>query len=128
MTPKPENTTSYTLEPSPAYENKGYVNNEKSSSCPAPIVEATPTATEVEVEKQPDGQVVQQRVIDFDDLLPHIGEFGRYQKILFLLMIPFAFFVAFVYFSQIFLTLVPDEHWCRVPELEIFNNLTREER
>lgn len=63
--------------------------------------------------------------IDFDDLLPHIGEFGTYQRILFVLMIPFAFFVAWVYFSQIFITLVPEEHWCRVPELE---NLTVEER
>lgn len=63
--------------------------------------------------------------IDFDDLLPHIGEFGRYQKILFLCMIPFAFFVAFVYFSQIFITLVPDEHWCNVPEL---SDLSLEER
>ncbi|XP_037931141.1 organic cation transporter protein-like [Teleopsis dalmanni] len=56
-------------------------------------------------------------VLDFDDILPMIGEFGRYQKMLFLLMIPFAFFVAFVYFSQIFLTLIPDQHWCQVPEL-----------
>lgn len=55
--------------------------------------------------------------MDFDDLLPHVGEFGRYQQMLFLLMIPFAFFVAFVYFSQIFITLVPEEHWCNVPEL-----------
>uniref|UniRef100_A0A336K3J5 CSON009535 protein n=1 Tax=Culicoides sonorensis TaxID=179676 RepID=A0A336K3J5_CULSO len=64
-------------------------------------------------------------VMDFDDLLPHIGEFGRYQKILFLCMIPFAFFVAFVYFSQIFITLVPEEHWCNVPELA---DLSVEER
>ena len=55
--------------------------------------------------------------VDFDDLLPHIGEFGTYQKILFILMIPFAFYVAWVYFSQIFITLVPEEHWCLVPEL-----------
>lgn len=55
--------------------------------------------------------------IDFDDILPHIGEFGTYQKILFFLMIPFAFSVAFVYFSQIFLTLVPDKHWCHIHEL-----------
>lgn len=60
----------------------------------------------------------EQRHLDFDDLLPHIGEFGMYQKLLFLLMIPFAFSVAFVYFTQIFITLVPEEHWCRVPELE----------
>lgn len=55
--------------------------------------------------------------LDFDDILPHIGEFGTYQKILFFLMIPFAFSVAFVYFSQIFITLVPDKHWCRIDEL-----------
>lgn len=63
--------------------------------------------------------------MDFDELLPHVGEFGFYQRVLFVLMIPFAFFVAWVYFSQIFITLVPEGHWCRVPELE---NLTVEER
>lgn len=63
--------------------------------------------------------------LDFDDILPHIGEFGTYQKILFFLMIPFAFSVAFVYFSQIFLTLVPEKHWCRISELE---HLTIEQR
>lgn len=56
--------------------------------------------------------------MDFDDLLPHIGEFGRYQKILFLLMIPYATFLVFVYFTQIFITLVPEHHWCFVPELQ----------
>lgn len=62
--------------------------------------------------------------VDFDDVLPHLGEFGRYQKMLFLLLAPFMFFVAFVYFSQIFITLTPD-HWCYVPGLEF---LTPEER
>lgn len=65
------------------------------------------------------------KVKDFDDLLPYIGEFGWYQKILFLLMIPFAFFVSIVYFSQIFMTIVPEQHWCWIPELA---NLTAEER
>ncbi|XP_031842357.1 organic cation transporter protein-like isoform X1 [Nomia melanderi] len=65
------------------------------------------------------------RDMDFDDLLPYVGEFGLYQKILFILMIPFASFVAWVYFSQIFITLIPDEHWCWVPELE---NLTADQR
>lgn len=54
--------------------------------------------------------------LDFDDVLPHLGEFGKYQKLLFLLLAPFMFFVAFVYFSQIFITLTP-EHWCNIPEL-----------
>lgn len=65
------------------------------------------------------------KIIDFDDLLPHVGEFGLFQKILFLCMIPFAFFVAFVYFSQIFITLVPEEHWCIAPELSHLDLDTR---
>lgn len=71
------------------------------------------------------GKGDEKETLEFDDLLPHIGEFGIYQKILFLLMIPFAFFVAWVYFSQIFITIVPEKHWCWVPEL---SNLTVEER
>lgn len=55
-------------------------------------------------------------IADFDDILPHIGEFGTYQIILFLLTAPFCFFLAFSYFSQVFITLIPD-HWCAVPEL-----------
>lgn len=66
-------------------------------------------------------------LLDFDDLLPHVGEFGLYQKLLFLFMIPFAFFVAWIYFSQFFMTLVPENHWCRVPQLDN-TNLTREQR
>lgn len=61
------------------------------------------------------------KVKDFDDLLPYLGQFGWYQRILFLLMIPFAFFFAFVYFSQIFMTITPEQHWCYVPELANLN-------
>lgn len=64
---------------------------------------------------------VDKPLLDFDDVLPHIGDFGFYQKCLFLLMIPFAWFVAFVYFSQIFITLVPEGHWCNIPELQDLN-------
>nr|CAH7757723.1 unnamed protein product [Callosobruchus chinensis] len=73
----------------------------------------------------PHGEASMEEPFEFDDLLPHIGEFGIYQKILFLLMIPFSFFVAWVYFTQIFISIVPEKHWCWVPELE---NLTAEER
>jgi hypothetical protein len=133
MSPKPED--SYTVEHSPdpesfpsdsirkdesaiknGYTNDGYLNNELSV---IPKLELTGDLKQNQQQPQP------KQIIDFDDLLPYIGEFGRYQKILFLLMIPFAFFVAFVYFSQIFITLVPEEHWCRVPELQ---NLTVEQR
>jgi hypothetical protein len=64
-------------------------------------------------------------IMDFDEMLPHIGGFGLYQKILFIMLGPFAFFVAFVYFTQIFITVTPEEYWCRIPEL---TNLTPEQR
>lgn len=76
-------------------------------------------------ERRPSGEREETEVLDFDDILPYLGEFGLYQRILFLLMIPFTFFVSFVYFSQIFMTLIPDDFWCMVPELQ---NMTVEER
>jgi hypothetical protein len=54
--------------------------------------------------------------IDFDYVLPFIGEFGTYQMILFFLAAPFCFFEAFSLFSQVFITLVPG-HSCHVPQL-----------
>ena len=54
--------------------------------------------------------------MDFDDVLPHVGEFGTYQIVLFFLTAPFCFFLAFSYFSQVFITLV-DVHTCHVPQL-----------
>lgn len=62
---------------------------------------------------------------DLDDLFPYIGEFGWYQRLLFLMMLPYATFFAVVYFAQIFMTVAPAEHWCHVPALE---NFTVEER
>lgn len=56
--------------------------------------------------------------VDFDDLLPHIGNFGTYQIILFLLLAPYTLFYVFVYFTQIFITLIPNNYWCNVPELQ----------
>lgn len=54
---------------------------------------------------------------DVDVLLAGCGAFGRYQTFLsFLLCFPFCFYLAFVVFGQVFLSLEPD-HWCRVPEL-----------
>ncbi|EFX84114.1 hypothetical protein DAPPUDRAFT_21975, partial [Daphnia pulex] len=55
-------------------------------------------------------------VVDFDDMLPHVGEFGPYQIALFFLTAPFCFFLAFSYFSQVFITLV-DVHTCHIPQL-----------
>lgn len=114
-----------------AFENDVVLRNlgKSSNDCEVPMKEiqlnedGTKVASSNEGKKDDDKKIIEP--MDFDDILPHIGEFGRYQKILFLMMIPFAFFVAFVYFTQIFITLVPDQHWCWVPELA---HLTKEER
>lgn len=106
----------------------GFINNGFVSECPAQADKHVETK-ELELKEKKNaknatnnsagsGGVQEKSIVDFDDLLPHVGEFGRYQRILFLLMIPFAFYVAFVYFSQIFITIVPEQHWCWVPELE----------
>jgi len=52
-------------------------------------------------------------MIDFDMMLVHVGEFGIYQKILFLFQAPFAMFVTFVLFGQLFFYLYPRVYWCR---------------
>lgn len=123
MAPKPqENITSVTDDNK--YDDRGYVNNafeNEKNTLPCIISTIATNNKNKDISSTEPATVA----MDFDDLLPHIGDFGLYQKILFLLMIPFAFFVAFVYFSQIFMTLVPEEHWCKVPELD---HLSLEER
>ncbi|XP_014227687.1 carcinine transporter-like [Trichogramma pretiosum] len=57
------------------------------------------------------------RLDSFDDALPYVGDFGRYQFWLLAALLPFGISYSILYFSQIFLTLVPREHWCRVDEL-----------
>lgn len=60
-----------------------------------------------------------------DDLLPQVGEFGRYQKLmLWLVCLPACFPCGFCAFNQLFMAEVPP-HWCYVPEL---SNFTRETR
>lgn len=60
---------------------------------------------------------VQTMSVDFDALLPHIGEMGRYQITLYLLMcIPATLPAAFLAFNQVFLSATP-EHWCHVEPL-----------
>ncbi|XP_017465143.1 PREDICTED: carcinine transporter-like [Rhagoletis zephyria] len=56
--------------------------------------------------------------LDFDDLLPIIGEFGKYQKLLvFGICLPACIPCGFCAFNQIFMANVPDDYWCNVPEL-----------
>ena len=62
----------------------------------------------------------------FDDALPHVGDFGRYQVMLLFALLPFSVAYATLYFSQFFFTLVPKEHWCKVDEL--IDGFTQEQR
>ncbi|KAM3960976.1 carcinine transporter-like [Aphomia sociella] len=63
--------------------------------------------------------------VDYDELLSSAGEFGLYQIILFFSTFPFYVYGVFVYYSQLFMTDVSPNHWCRIPEL---HNLTAHER
>lgn len=61
-----------------------------------------------------------------DELLPLIGEFGRYQKLLvWLICLPACIPCGFCAFNQLFMTDVPADFWCFIPELA---NLSMEER
>lgn len=59
--------------------------------------------------------------IEFDELLPLVGQYGLYQIILFFLLLPFCFFIAFIYMSQMFITLVPENYSCAVEISNDFN-------
>merc|ERR1719331_1395883 len=65
---------------------------------------------------------VQTLSVDFDALLPHVGEMGRYQLALYLLMcIPATLPAAFLAFNQVFLSATPS-HWCKIDHLYQYNN------
>ncbi|XP_037785956.1 carcinine transporter-like [Penaeus monodon] len=68
-----------------------------------------------------------EKSMDFDDLLPHVGEFGRYQRLLiFLICLPACIPCGFHAFNQLFMSPFPP-HWCRIPELEEAGDFTQEE-
>lgn len=75
----------------------------------------------------PNESTTRPKLETFDDILPYVGDFGRYQWLLLLALLPYSMAYVTLYFSQFFLTLVPQEHWCKIEEL-ISSNLTQEER
>ncbi|XP_037052541.1 carcinine transporter [Bradysia coprophila] len=63
---------------------------------------------------------------DLDDLLPAIGEFGRYQKLLlWFICLPACIPCGFCAFNQLFMSDEPYDYWCNVPELHNFSTETR---
>ncbi|XP_076238886.1 carcinine transporter-like [Calliopsis andreniformis] len=70
---------------------------------------------------------LRQKFETFDDVLPYVGDYGRYQLLLLLSLLPHAVTYAVLYFSQFFITIIPTEHWCRIDEL-INANYTQEDR
>ncbi|XP_046593907.1 solute carrier family 22 member 13-like [Neodiprion lecontei] len=69
-------------------------------------------------------------IVTLDDILHYLekrwlrGDFGLYQRMVSVMLMPFGFFNVFVYFGQMFMTLVPEEHWCKLPEVD---GMSREE-
>lgn len=63
--------------------------------------------------------------MDLDEVLPIIGEFGRYQKLLlWLICLPACIPCGFGAFNQLFMSDVP-LYWCLEPQL---SNFTAEQR
>jgi len=63
--------------------------------------------------------------IDFDELLTHIGGWGKFQIKLLIIFVQFTFFLAYVGYSPILYLYVPD-HWCQIPEQFQVNGTTPE--
>ncbi|XP_055634803.1 carcinine transporter [Toxorhynchites rutilus septentrionalis] len=71
-------------------------------------------------------KIVSEEPFDLDELLPAIGEFGRYQKLLlWLICLPACIPCGFCAFNQLFMTDVPEEYWCKIPELQNFSAAER---
>ncbi|XP_014679851.1 PREDICTED: solute carrier family 22 member 21-like, partial [Priapulus caudatus] len=64
-------------------------------------------------------------MMDFDDILPYIGGFGRFQMYVYGLLCLPIFYMAMPGLAKIFLLSVPD-HWCQTEGVDAWN-LTLEE-
>ncbi|XP_017032903.1 carcinine transporter [Drosophila kikkawai] len=74
--------------------------------------------SELRQRQKPESQTSVDEAFDLDDLLPTIGEFGKYQKLLvFGICLPACIPCGFCAFNQLFMADTPDDYWCRIPEL-----------
>uniref|UniRef100_A0A336LNX3 CSON007163 protein n=1 Tax=Culicoides sonorensis TaxID=179676 RepID=A0A336LNX3_CULSO len=66
---------------------------------------------------------------DLDDLLPIIGEFGKYQKyLLFFICLPACIPCGFCAFNQVFMTDSPVDYWCATNNVTVDLNQTELKR
>ncbi|XP_076358160.1 carcinine transporter-like isoform X2 [Tachypleus tridentatus] len=66
--------------------------------------------------------------MDLDDILPYVGKFGLYQKLIYVILcIPASIPAVFTLFNVVFISATP-EHWCRVPEIDFLYQMTPSER
>ncbi|KAG5894385.1 hypothetical protein JTB14_015662 [Gonioctena quinquepunctata] len=62
--------------------------------------------------------------MDLDEILPSVGEFGRYQKlVLWFILLPAVFPCGFHAYNQLFMASVPD-HWCDSSEFSEMKNIS----
>lgn len=61
-------------------------------------------------------------LVSISSIIFSTGEFGLYQRFLFIMLMLFCFFLTFVYFTQLFLIVVPVEFWCEMPAVEGFTS------
>ncbi|XP_075971307.1 carcinine transporter-like [Anticarsia gemmatalis] len=66
-----------------------------------------------------------EKEVSYDEILTKAGEMGCYQWLLVFYSLPFYWFGVMVYFSQMFITEVSPNHWCRIPELENLTDFQR---
>ena len=66
------------------------------------------------------------KIEDFDDVLSHVGGWGKFQYKITLVTLLFNMFLGYVYYSPI-ITLHTPPHWCLVPELTNLTQLLRRE-
>ncbi|GLV44849.1 Beta-alanine transporter [Carabus blaptoides fortunei] len=56
--------------------------------------------------------------MDFDEILPFVGEYGMYQKLMiWFVLLPGTIPCGFNAYSQLFMATNLD-HWCKIPELQ----------
>lgn len=71
--------------------------------------------------------LIRKKLEYFEDILPYIGDFGKYQWTLLLCIFPFGIAFIAVFIAPLLIVAVPQKHWCKINELMDLN-LTQNQR